>query len=99
MDASVCKICGVKHWGTEHIWPKEKGGQVEKGTPGVASDSHAEKAEQQKPKSGQVGHGLVEGMPFVSVSRPCDESAVSASFDRKTYQREYMRAYRRWKKK
>lgn len=23
MDAPKCRVCGVKHWGSEHKWPKE----------------------------------------------------------------------------
>ena len=93
MEKPLCPICKERHYGVEHIWPKDNG----TGLPSIIAVAKAYSGSTPDTKPAPVvdsgGAGVVRGL---DLPRPLAKVREKdrKRFDRTAYQREYMRKRR-----
>jgi hypothetical protein len=97
VEAPVCRLCGARHWGGDHVWPRGmkvaarqsiKPAKVELSVPVPDDPSLAPR---------ELGFQEAEtDLPGISVptTPPREMPEMTSPVDRKAYQREYMKLRR-----
>ncbi len=87
MDKPLCKLCGHKHYGTEHIWDKET---KPKGEPAPVDLSELPTG------TTYIDNPVTMTERQAVIGKGKDKTVVKLKkFDRVAYQREYMRKWRK----
>ena len=107
MDAPICRLCGIKHWGSEHVWPKApKPSAAPKGEPvpfqsfveaealiepKPAAEDPPTSDKPTKPRAGRKKQDRAEGLFSSDVEAQASKANMTQEEKKRANFREYMR--------